>query len=110
VEWLIIHLTEPFISERALVARLALENRIPTIFPSIESVDAGGLMSYGASFRETFERAAYFADRVLRGADPAVLPIEFTNAVELGVNLATARALGISFPSDIVLRADHVVD
>ena len=110
VEWLIVHLTEPFISERALIARLAMEHRIPTMFPTTEGVDSGGLMSYGGSFRETYERAAYYADRVLRGADPAALPIEFTKTVELGLNLATGRTLGISFPSDIVLRAEHVVN
>ena len=109
IEWLIVHLTEPFLSEKALVARLALENRIPTIFPSRESVDAGGLMSYGGSFVQTFERAAYFADRVLRGADPASLPMEFMN-LELGVNLATSRALGVSLPEDVLLRVDYVVN
>jgi putative tryptophan/tyrosine transport system substrate-binding protein len=75
-----------------------------------EYVDAGGLMSYGANQRQTYMRLAAFADKILRGAKPADLPIEQPTKFELVVNLKTAKTLGLTLPEAVLLRADRVVD
>ena len=77
------------------------------MFPDRSQVEAGGLMSYGAGM--LWGRAAYFVDRVLKGATPSELPIEQVSQFRLTVNLKTARALGITFPESILVRADEVI-
>jgi len=74
-----------------------------------QHVQAGGLMSYGATVADYWGRAAYFVDRVLKGAKPSELPIEQVSQFRLAINLKTARALGITFPESILVRADEVV-
>jgi len=88
----------------------ALRNRLPTIFWVNFYADAGGLMSYGVSFTKLFRRAADYVDRIARGAKPADLPVEQPTEFELVVNLKTARALGITLPPSILLRADQVIE
>lgn len=91
------------------VLRLAVQARIPAIYPNAEAVDAGGLMSYGINRAVFYRRAATFVDRILKGARPADLPIEQPTQFEFVLNRNTARAMGVAFPDAILLRADRVV-
>jgi ABC-type uncharacterized transport system substrate-binding protein len=94
---------------RNLIIELAAESRLPAIYGSREFVDAGGLMSYGASFPELYQRLATYVDKILRGARPKDLPVEQPTRLELAVNLRAAGALGIQLPQAILVRAEHVV-
>jgi putative tryptophan/tyrosine transport system substrate-binding protein len=94
---------------RDQIANLALQYKLPTICQLEPNVRAGGLISYGPDQLETFGRTAYFVDRVLKGASPAQLPIEQPTEYLLVVNLKTAKALGITIPESILLRADEVI-
>ena len=98
------------ISMRARIVEFARENRIPAIYEQREFADAGGLISYGPNPEALFRRAAYYADRILKGAKPGDLPIEQPSKIELVVNAATARALGIAIPQSILATADQVLD
>jgi putative ABC transport system substrate-binding protein len=91
------------------LADLAAKHRLPTVSGWREFPDAGGLASYGTNLVEMFQRAAGLVDRILRGAKPADLPIEQPTKFELVVNLKTAKALGITIPQSILLRADEVI-
>ena len=94
---------------RGPLTQLALRDGLPTIFTFREYVEAGGLMSYGPNLRAANRRAAYFVDRLLRGAQPGDLPVEQVSTYELVVNLKTAKALGLTMPSAVLLRADEVI-
>jgi len=89
---------------------LALESGIPVAYHLREMVEAGGLMSYGPVARASFHRAAYYVDRIAKGAKPGMLPIEQPTRLELAVNLKTARALRIEIPRSMLLRADAVIE
>jgi putative ABC transport system substrate-binding protein len=91
------------------IAELALKHRMPTMFGAKEHVEAGGLMSYGISIPAVFRRAAEMVDKVLRGAKPADMPIEQPTKFELAINLGTAKALGLTIPPLLLLRADQVI-
>jgi len=95
--------------QRQLIIELAARHRLPAMFGSREFAEAGGLMAYGPNFSALFRRAAYCVDRILRGTRPADLPVELPTHFELVLNVSTARSLGISFPSSILIRADEVV-
>lgn len=97
-------------SNVAQIARLAAEHRLPTIHVGREYVFAGGLMSYGADQADVYRRAAAYVDRLLRGARPADLPIERPQKFDLVVNLRTARALGLTIPPSLLLRADQLTE
>jgi putative ABC transport system substrate-binding protein len=88
----------------------AAQTRLPSVFANRESVEAGGLMSYGASKRDNFRRTASFVDKILKGAQPGDLPVEQPTKFELVINLKTARALGLTIPPSLLLRADQVID
>jgi putative ABC transport system substrate-binding protein len=91
------------------IAKLAAKMRLPSIgLP--EFAEAGGLMAYGANRRELFRRAAYFVDRIFKGAKPADLPVEQATRFETVVNLKTAKALGITIPQSFLLRTDRVIE
>jgi len=103
--------TSPFIFiARTRVAELAHANRLPTVFAFREYAEAGGLIAYGADLRAMFASAAVYADKILKGAKPADLPIEQPTKFELVVNLKTAKALGVTIPPSLLLRADQVIE
>jgi putative ABC transport system substrate-binding protein len=98
-----------FYAERSRIVRLAASHRLPAIYESREYVDAGGLMSYAANYPDLMRRSAYHVDRILKGAKPADLPVEQPTKFELVVNLRTAKALGLTIPPAVLIRADEVI-
>jgi len=97
------------VTNRTVVTGLALKNRLPSIYPSDVYVDAGGLMSYGASLPATYHRAAYYVDKILKGAKPAELPVEQPMKFELVINLKTANQIGLTIPGWTLMKADRVI-
>jgi putative tryptophan/tyrosine transport system substrate-binding protein len=89
---------------------LALGARLPTLHAFREYVEAGGLMSYGASFPDLFRRAGDYVDKILRGAKPADIPVEQPTKFDLVINLTTAKALGLNVPPSVLARADEVIE
>ena len=92
------------------VAELAVKHRIPTIGTSKNGADSGFLMSYGADFAGLYRRAATYVDKILKGTKPADLPVEQPTKFELVINLKTAKALGLTIPPSLLLRADQVIE
>jgi putative ABC transport system substrate-binding protein len=99
-----------FYLNRTHIADLALRNRLPSVFQNREFVEVGGLLSYAPSTTSNYRRAAIFVDKILKGAKPADLPIEQPTKFELVINLKTAKALGLTIPPSLLLRADQVID
>jgi putative ABC transport system substrate-binding protein len=96
--------------DRARVIGLAAQHQLPTMYQTTEYVPLGGLSGYEAADNELQGRAAYYVDRILKGAKPADLPVEQPMTFDFVVNMKTARALGITFPPDIMLQVTEVVD
>ena len=92
------------------IADLAQRDRLPSIFGQIEYANAGGLMSYGSNTVERYRRAATYVAKILKGVKPADLPVEQPTKFELVINMKTAKALGITFPQTILVRADRVIE
>jgi len=97
------------LSSRAPIVEFAAKRRLPAMFPDREYVDQGGLMFYGSSIPEMYRRAASYVDRILKGTKPVDLPVEQPLRFELVLNLKAAKALGITFPPSILIRADQVI-
>jgi len=98
-----------FTTHRRQLAELAVRSRLPAIYGIRPIVDAGGLMFYGADSRDLYRRAATYTDKILKGAKPADLPIEQPTKYELVINLKTAKALGLTIPQTLLLRADQII-
>jgi len=101
--------TPLIVGNRKRIAQLAMESKIPSIYDEREFVEAGGMMSYGANLTESYRRLASYVDKILRGANPAELPIEQATHFELMINLKTAGQIGFTFPPEFLMRADKVI-
>jgi putative tryptophan/tyrosine transport system substrate-binding protein len=99
-----------FANNRNRLADFAGKHRLPSMFSTRQSVEAGGLVSYGASFLDLFHRAATYVDKILKGAKPADLPVEQPRKFELVINMKTAKTLGLTIPPSLLARADQVID
>ncbi len=99
-----------FIRLRGKITTYAREARLPSLFGHVREVTAGGLMAYGADTEALFYGAASYVDKILKGANPAELPISQATKFNLTVNLKTAKALGVTFPPSILLRATEVIE
>jgi putative ABC transport system substrate-binding protein len=99
-----------FTQQRTHIAELAIGHRLPTMFIFRHYVEAGGLMSYGVDTGPMWRRAAAYVAKILRGAQPGDLPVEQAANFEFAVNLKTAKAIGVTLPTSILLRADEVID
>jgi putative ABC transport system substrate-binding protein len=98
-----------FSGQRARIAELAIEQRLPTIGGIKEDSEAGLLMSYGANFPESARRAATYVDKILKGAKPADIPVERPIKFEFVINLKTAKQIGATMPQSVLFRADKVI-
>jgi putative ABC transport system substrate-binding protein len=102
---------EPFTRRHlARILEFCGSHRIPSMFEESSYVESGGLMSYGPDLRQIFRRAAVYVDKILKGAKPADLPVEQPTKFDLVINLKTAKALGLTIPQALLLRADQVVE
>jgi len=98
-----------FLAHRARLAELAMKGRLPTMLSFRESVEAGGLMAYAVNMADFVGRAAVYVDKILKGAKPADLPVEQPTKFELIINLKAAKALGLTIPQSLLLRANDVI-
>jgi putative ABC transport system substrate-binding protein len=98
-----------FVAHRERLTALAAKSRVPAVYSIREFADAGGLMSYGPSLIAQWRRAAFFVDKILRGAKPGDLPVEQPTQYEMILNLKTAKALGVTIPPSLLARADEVI-
>ena len=110
VEALLVVTDSTFYIQRARLADLATKHRLPAVCGFRDYAEAGALMSYGPSVVAMYQRAALFVDRILKGAQPASLPVEQPTKFELVINLKAAKALGLTIPQSLLLRADDVVE
>jgi putative ABC transport system substrate-binding protein len=99
-----------FWSQRERIVAVAARYRLPAIYAELEFGESGGLMAYGPSVAHNFRRAAGYVDRILKGTKPGDLPIEQPATLELMINLKVARALGLTIPQSLLVRAAHIVD
>jgi putative ABC transport system substrate-binding protein len=98
------------VAHRAPIILTAARYNLPAVYALPEFVKAGGLLYYGADRVDAIRRAATYVDRILRGAKPAELPVQFPTKFEMAVNLKTAKSLGLTVPQSILLRADEVIE
>jgi putative tryptophan/tyrosine transport system substrate-binding protein len=97
-------------ANRDLIIALSARLRLPVIYPFAFYARAGGLISYGFDVLQQFQQAALYVDRILRGAQPADLPVQYPTNFQLVINLKTAKMLGLTIPESFLLRADEVIE
>jgi putative ABC transport system substrate-binding protein len=107
----LITLDDPAVTsgERRRIVDLAASNRLPAMYHQRQVVDVGGLMAYGASLANSYRRAAYYVDRILKGAKPADLPVEQPMTFDFVINLKSAQALGLNIPRHVLLQATEII-
>ena len=110
VQGLVVLRDAVLITHRAKVVELAARYRLPAMYGMREFVDAGGLMSFEPSLPDLYRRAAQLVDKILKGAKPAVLPVDLSTKFELVINLKTAKMLGLAIPQPLRLRADALIE
>ena len=98
------------LAHRIEIVTLAAQHRLPAVYPYREFVDAGGLLSYGNDLRDSYRRAAGYANRILRGEKPASCPSKCRSSSNSVINVKTAKALGLTVPSTLIDRADEVIE
>jgi putative ABC transport system substrate-binding protein len=98
------------LAHRVPMISAVARNHIPAVYPTSNFARDGGLLSYGVDLLDGFRGAASYVDRILRGAKPGDLPVQFPTKFEMAVNLKTAKALGLTVPQSILLRADEVIE
>ena len=107
----LIAVSDPVVGSRLRdLSREAMRHRLPAMYSRREFVEVGGLLAYGPSYEDNYRRAATYVDKILKGARPGDLPVEQPTGFELVVNRKTARALGLTLPPALLLRADRVID
>jgi ABC-type uncharacterized transport system substrate-binding protein len=109
-EALLIITSSMFFAHRVRLVELVARNRLPAVYSVREFVEVGGLIAYGADIRDSFRRAAWYVDQILKGTKPGDLPIEQPTKFELVINLRAARALGLAIPPAVLARADKVIE
>jgi putative ABC transport system substrate-binding protein len=106
----ILTMTSPVLfSHRSQLADFSAKHRLPAMYHQSQYVEAGGLMSYGASFTDMDRRAAWYVDKVLKGSKPADLPVEQPTKFEFVINLTAAKQIGLTIPQWLLMRADRVI-
>jgi putative ABC transport system substrate-binding protein len=110
VEVVIVEQSNMLLDARRQIAQAAATRKLPSVYGYREHVLAGGLVSYGVNLKSCFHHAAYYVDRILKGAKPADLPVEFPTRVELIINLKAAKTLGLEVPPTLLARADEVIE
>ena len=98
------------VANRERILTFALNERLPTVFSERDFVKAGAFLSYGPSYSDLFRHSADYVDRILRGAKPSDIPVEQPTKFELVINLTTAKAVGLTIPQSLLLRADEVIE
>ena len=101
--------TGGFFRHSKRIAELAIKNRLPSMHEGSDFVEAGGFVSYAASYDEAYRRAAVYVDKILKGAKPGDLPVEQPTKFELVINLKTAKQIGLTIPPEVLARADRVI-
>jgi len=110
VEVVVVEQSNMLVVSRKQIAAAAAAKKLPTVYGYREHVEAGGLISYGVNLNSCFHRAAYYVDKILKGARPGDLPVEFPTKIELVINLKTAKALGLAVPPSPLATADEVIE
>jgi putative tryptophan/tyrosine transport system substrate-binding protein len=109
-EVVVVEQSNMIVNAAPVIAEAAAAKKLPTLYGYHEHVEAGGLVSYGVDLDWCFRREAYYVDKILKGAKPADLPVEFPTALELWINLKTAKALGLNIPPTVLVRADKIIE
>ena len=109
-EVVVVEQSNMILNAAPVIAEAAAAKKLPTLYGYHEHVEAGGLVSYGVDLDWCFHRQAYYVDKILKGTKPAELPVEFPTALELWINLTTAKALGLKIPSTLLVRADKIIE
>jgi putative ABC transport system substrate-binding protein len=109
-EIVIVEQSNVLVNQRQQLAEAAIRKKLPSVYGYFEHVHAGGLISYGIDLPWCFHRAAYYVDKILKGARPADLPVEFPTELKLVINLKTAKALGLTIPPSLLARANEVIE